>query len=53
MEEMKEKIAVLEKANEIHKKGDPYQIGLLDGFLMGLTGRNAEQEIAGKEKHTA
>lgn len=48
-EKMKEKVGVLEKANEIHKSGDPYKIGLLDGFLMGLTGRNAEQEIGGKK----
>lgn len=50
---LQEKISVLEKANEIHKSGDPYKIGLLDGFLMGLTGRNAEQEIKPKEAQTA
>lgn len=46
--EMKEKISVLEKANEIHKSGDAYKIGLLEGFLMGLAGGNAEQEIGNK-----
>ena len=40
--------SVMEKANRIHKSGDPYKIGLLDGFLMGLTGRNAEREIGNK-----
>ena len=46
--EMKEKISVLEKANEIQKSGDAYKIGLLEGFLMGLAGGNAEQEIGNK-----
>lgn len=45
--------SVMEKANRIHKSGDPYKIGLLDGFLMGLTGNNAEQEIGKKEEQTA
>lgn len=48
--EMKEKISVLEKANEIHKSGDAYKIGLLEGFLMGLAGGNAEQEINRREE---
>ena len=48
-ESMRER--VMEKANRIHKSGDPYKIGLLDGFLMGLTGNNAEQ--GKKEEQTA
>lgn len=44
---------VLEKANRIHKNGDAYQIGLLDGLVMGMTARNADAELKEKEKPVA
>lgn len=44
---------VLEKANRIHRNGDPYQIGLLDGLVMGMTARNADAELKEKEKPAA
>lgn len=44
------KAEVLEKANRIHKNGDAYQIGLLDGLIMGMTARNADAELKEKDK---
>lgn len=49
IEEAKQKVSVMEKANEIYKEGDPYTIGMIEGFLMGLNGKNAKREIEDEE----